>query len=231
VATNYGDQMDVPSKAVIDVLTYLLPGFIAAGVVFKLTPAPRPIPFERVVQALVFTIVVQVLLLALRATLLFVGNHGFTVGVWTDHSQLAWSVAVALLLGLTVAHVANTDRLHATLRKLHITHQTSYSSEWYGAFCENRGFVVLHLSGQRRLYGWPEEWSSTPDSGHFVLSMAEWLEDGNRIELPGVDRVMVRATDVEMVEFMSLREAPIQEITNGRSESTDASATSDTESG
>jgi hypothetical protein len=45
--------MDLPNTALIDVLTYLLPGFVAAAAVYVLTPAIRPAPFERVVQALI----------------------------------------------------------------------------------------------------------------------------------------------------------------------------------
>src|SRR5438876_3400762 len=129
--------MDIPSKAVIDVLAYLLPGFVTAAIVYNLTPAPRPIPFERVVQALIFTIVVQVFVVAAKAGLLWAGTHVTVVGLWTKDLQLVWSVVLAVILGLVVTYVANTDRLHAALRRLGITQQTSYSSEWYGALCQN----------------------------------------------------------------------------------------------
>jgi|SRR5687768_1943885 len=196
--------MDLPSKVIIDVLTYLLPGFITAAIVYNLTPAPRPIPFERLVLALIFTMVGQVVVLTLRESFFSVGAAVMTVGDWTDDVQLVWSVFVAILLGLLVAFLANTDSLHAWLRSLHITKQTSYSSEWYGAFSQNRGYVVLHLVGQRRLYGWPEEWPSAPDQGHFVIAQAEWLVDNNEtIPLTGVDKIVIRASDVEMAELMS----------------------------
>jgi hypothetical protein len=103
------------------------------------------------------------------------------------------------------------------LRKFGITHQTSFSSEWYGALSQNAGFVVLHLKGERRLYGWPEEWPSTPDKGHFVVAQAEWLDDGKRIELTGVHRILVRADDVEMVELMHSTSATALEKPHGRS--------------
>lgn len=60
--------MDIPSKAIVDVLTYLLPGFITTAILHNLTLAPRPIPFERVVLALIFTMVGQVLVLATQET-------------------------------------------------------------------------------------------------------------------------------------------------------------------
>lgn len=195
--------MELSSRAVIDVLSYLLPGFITAAILHNLTPAPRPIPFERVVQALIFTIVVQVLVLAPKAFFLWAGTSIGAIGDWTDDTQLVWSVLLAVLLGLLVAHLANTDQLHSRLRKLGITRQTSYSSEWYGALSQNRGFVVLHLVGQRRLYGWAEEWPSTPDKGHFVITLPEWLDDDKRIEMTGVERVLINVIEVEMVELMS----------------------------
>jgi small-conductance mechanosensitive channel len=195
--------MELPSKTVVDVLTYLMPGFITAAIVYNLTPAPRPIPFERVVLALIFTIAVQVLVLILKTALSLAGSSGINFGPWTDETQLLWSVLFAVLLGLILAYLANTDRLHSYLRKLGITHQTSYSSEWYGVLSQNRGFVVLHLVGQRRLYGWAEEWPSTADQGHFVISLAEWLDGDTRIPATGVERILIKATEVEMIELMS----------------------------
>jgi hypothetical protein len=141
-----------------------------------------------------------------------------TVGNWTDETQLVWSVVIAILLGLLVAHLANTDKLHSHLRNLGITHQTSYSSEWYGAFSQNRGYVVLHLAGQRRLYGWPEEWPSTSNQGHFVVSVAEWLDgDHKRIPLTGVEKILIKASEVEMVELMSPLAENHMEVHDGRS--------------
>jgi hypothetical protein len=119
-------------------------------------------------------------------------------------------------LGLAIAWMANTDRVHGALRWLGITCQTSFSSEWYGVFLKNKGYVVLHLSGQRRLYGWPEEWPSTPGHGHFVMMQAEWLKDEGPLRVAGVQRILIRAEDVEMVELMEVRDTPPQEIQDGR---------------
>ena len=210
--------MELPNRAVIDVLTFLLPGFITAGILYNLTPAPRPVPFERVVQALIFTIVVQVLVLPVKASLFWAGTKVIIIGDWTDDTQLVWSVLMAILLGLLVAHLANTDRLHTVLRKLRVTRQTSYSSEWYGALSQNRGFVVLHLVGQRRLYGWPEEWPSTPDTGHFVIALGEWLDEDNKsIPITGVEKILIKAADVEMIELMTQMTQNQTEVKDGRS--------------
>jgi hypothetical protein len=210
--------MDIPSKAIVDVLTYLLPGFITAAILHNLTPAPRPIPFERVVLALIFTMVGQVLVLATRETSFLIAKiTAYSIGNWTDETRLVWSFLIAVLLGLKVAHLANTDRWHSRLRDLGITRQTSYSSEWYGALAQNRGYIVLHLAGQRRLYGWAEEWPSSPDQGHFVMQLAEWLDGETRLALTGVDKILIKASEVEMVELMTVLPDSDTEVRNGRS--------------
>jgi hypothetical protein len=78
------------------------------------------------------------------------------------------------------------------------------------------------LVGQRRLYGWPEEWPNVADRGHFVIGEADWLVDEKRLPLVGVERILIRAQDVEMVELMHVEEVADsstdkKENPNGRS--------------
>ncbi|MGE0361454.1 MAG: DUF6338 family protein [Vicinamibacterales bacterium] len=214
--------MEIPGKAVIDVLTYLLPGFIAAAVFYSLTPSARPIPFERVVQALMFTMLVQVGVVVVQAVTGFASAY-IHLGLWTENTRLVWSVVLAGVLGLCLGWMQNSDGVHSVLRKTGATCQTSFPSEWYGAFSRNKGYVVLHLKGERRLYGWPEEWPSVPGQGQFVMANAEWLDGLERIPLSGVRRVMVNGLDVEMVEFMEVA-PPEGDIQYGRTQAADASA-------
>jgi hypothetical protein len=92
------------------------------------------------------------------------------------------------------------------LRKLKITQSTSYPSEWYGAFAENPTYVVLHLTDGRRLYGWPLQWPSQPNSGHFSMAQAEWLTDNGSIVLDNVGSLLIPASEVKFIEFMKLSE-------------------------
>ena len=48
-------------------------------------------------------------------------------GCWT------WRL-VAIIVGLAAAAISNMDTLHRILRRLKITMETSYPSEWYSAF-------------------------------------------------------------------------------------------------
>ena len=196
--------MDLISKDIISLLIYLLPGFITAWIYYGLTAFPKPNQFERIVQALIFTIIIQSIVIALKYILIQVGENLFYIGTWNNDVKLILSTITALVLGLSISHISNNDQLYRILRKYRFTSLTSYPSEWYGVFALNKTYVVLHLEDGRRLYGWPIEWPSQPDSGHFSISQAEWLTDTNSIKLDKVKTILIPANSVKFVEFMKL---------------------------
>jgi len=194
--------MENISKDLISLLQYLLPGFITAWVFYGFTSYPKPSQFERVVQALIFTVIIQAMIFLTKAFLLLAG-HFCLVGSWNEVSRLIWSILFAFVLGLLICYFANNDKLHAVFRKWGVTQETSYASEWFGAFLNNVTYVVLHLNDERRLYGWPIEWPSEPGNGHFLITDASWLDtDGKEIQITGVENMLIDAKDVKWVEFM-----------------------------
>ena len=211
--------MSWASSEVVGVLTFLLPGFVAAAIFYSLTSHPKPGAFDRVVQALIFTVIGQ----AIVALLLVIDNSAKTDNQWLKNWAPALSVLIAVILGLVASYASNRDTVHGILRCLGVTKETSYPSEWYSAFSRHHGcFVVLHLKGERRLYGWPEEWPSHPEDGHFRVSEAEWLDNDERKPATGVSAILIPAGEVEMVEFLSEINKQSEEMIHGQR--TDASA-------
>lgn len=188
-------------KDLIPFIQYLLTGFMAAWIFYGLTSYPKPSAFERIIQALVFTAFTQTMLQAIKFVSFLLGRYLFTLDAWSNNYEIFWSGISAIIIGLSFSYYANNDSFHKILRKHRITKQASYSSEWYGAFLE-LSYVVLHLDGERRLYGWIVEWPSEPDKGHFVVTDASWLTDTGEIPLSNVKRILISAVDVKMVEFM-----------------------------
>ena len=200
--------MSWASSEVINVLSFLLPGFVAAAVFHSLASHPKPNEADRIIQSLIFTIVVQ----AIGELFFWIVRLFDSEPLWKSDLKIFISVGIAIAIALAAAFVSNHDTLHQILRRLHITKETSYPSEWYSAFARNPDcYVVLHLKGERRLYGWPEEWPSHSDQGHFRIAEGEWLIDDKRQPATGVSAILVPASEVEMVEF--LRIVPADEIT------------------
>ena len=192
---------DLQTEA-IKLLTYLLPGFTAAWLFYGLTSHQKPSQFERVVQALIFTFVIQVILQPVKWLLLIVGAHS-PLGPWGKSAELFSSLLIALLLGGLVAYFTNKDSFHKLLRRWGFTSRTSHPSEWFCAFTDHVTYVILHLRDGRRLYGWPKEWPIDPQQGQFYIQVPSWIDDeANAIDLPQLDGILVQVKDVEWVEFM-----------------------------
>lgn len=190
------------SKDLISVVYSLLPGFVVGWVFYGLTPHPKATPFERIVQALIFTMFVKSVLVLLHAAGDSLGRYA-SILEWTADLELVLSVVVALVLGLSFSKLMNSGSLHALLSDRGFTRRTSFSSEWYSAFHREKRFIILHLVGQRRLHGWPEEWPDHPDRGQFLIMQPSWLlDDGSTAPLHGVERFLVQASHVEFVEFL-----------------------------
>jgi len=193
---------DLPSE-LLTIIYRLLPGFVTAWVLYGLTAFRKPPPFERIVQALIFTAIAHAATAGLREVA-FVFGRFTSLGTWTEDLNLACSLVLAVLLGLALAYFANKNTVHDRLWKLGITNGSSYPSNWYKSFANEKRWVILNLKGDRRLYGWALDWPDHPDEGHFVVTEAEWLlDDGSRAPLFEVDRFLIPANDIEIVEMLN----------------------------
>jgi hypothetical protein len=181
--------MEQLAPAVVALLQFLLPGFLAAWVFYAFTSYRKPSEFERVIQALIFTLLIKTVATPIRLGFLTLGEWK-SLGQWDESSDLLTATVIAFLLGALFSYLANTDRFHRFVRRFGITRETSYPSEWFGAFLKNITYVVLHLKDERRIYGWPLEWPSGPDVGHFVLVQASWL-DGDK-QMPITEKKRLR---------------------------------------
>lgn len=102
------------SAELISLLRFLLPGFFLAWVFYGLTPYERSSQFERVVQALIFTLVVQAELAILAE--LWPSTFDFEPeGAFGSFSDLV-TLFLATFTGITFALLANKDWLHRFLR-------------------------------------------------------------------------------------------------------------------
>ena len=191
------------SSEVVAVLTFLLPGFVAAAVFYSLTSHPKPSNFSSVVQALMFTAVVQAITVLLRVNL----------WEWSQEFEVFVSVVLAMALGLIAALSSNLDFPHRLFRKAKLTKENTYSSEWYSAFAHKQSYIVLHMKDDRRFFGWPSEWPSDPERGHFRVTEGQWLTDGDERSDPtdginditkqqNVFELLIPVSEVEMVEFV-----------------------------
>ena len=196
------------SGELVGALAFLLPGFVAGAIYHALTSHPKPSAFERVIQALIFTAIIQAIATPLPSSVRLT-EVALGAGVTWDP---LWSTGLAVLIALLVVLVVNNDIVHGSLRliqfrKFGVTWENSYPSSWYSAFFRNvhgnERYVVLHLVGERRLYGWAEEWPNDPAADDYIRIIdGKWLDDDAEGGDSAVVEILVSVRDVEMVEFI-----------------------------
>ncbi|MBN2160245.1 MAG: hypothetical protein JW807_12680 [Spirochaetes bacterium] len=197
--------MENYSKDILILIQYLLPGFVTAWIFYAFTSYIKPSQFERVIQALIYTIIVQAIVYVIQKILYWIGEWEKIqkcVGEWNSSVNLIYSLIIAILLGFLFTYFANNDKFHNLIRRVNITRETSYPSEWFRAFLKNITFIVLHLKDERRIMGWPVEWPSNPKHGHFMLTNASWLDGNKAIKIKGSEYILINNDDVKWVEFL-----------------------------
>ena len=115
------------SSEAVSVLSFLLPGFVAAAVFHSLTSYPKPKEFDRVVQALIFTIIAQAIVQGIQGMARLVKSEIS----WIAEFEILVSVCIAVAVAIVVVYLSNHDTLHGLLRRLGVTKENAYPSEWY----------------------------------------------------------------------------------------------------
>jgi cbb3-type cytochrome oxidase subunit 3 len=189
------------SREVVALLTYLLPGFLVAWLFYALTSHQKPSQQERVIQALIFTLLVHALVVVEKLGLEFVGRW-VVLGAWDTDVELIASVFTALMSGLAVAYLTNKDTVHRHLRRIGLSKRSALPNEWCTVFSPREQFVVVHLKDDRRLYGWPKVWPSEPDKGHLFLTFPSWVHGEIAVELTETEGILLDVKDISHIEFV-----------------------------
>lgn len=208
------------SKDVVALLQYLAPGFLVAWVYFGLTSHIKPSQFERVVQAVIFTVAIQAIVVIEKIFAEYVGRQWGSLGEWTTESDLIASLATAVVFGICISALTNIDAFHALARKLKLSTRSGHPGEWHAAFCDHPCYVVLQLKDGTRLYGWPSRWPSESSTGHFFIENVTRVANDVTHELSELQGILVDAKDVASVEFVKQPEPPHEQTTNATNSAT-----------
>lgn len=199
--------MNFDVKDITSLMLLILPGLLASAIFYSFTPQPATERHEknfrakRIVQTLIFVALIRFVVHLIEVGL-FALARWVSLGRWSQDVEFDWSMVVAVLIGFGFAYGLNQEVLHRLLRGVGLTTRSSFATEWYAAFSTYPRYVLLHLQGGRRLRGWPEQWPDQADSGHFLLARPEWVIDDQVAPLHQVERFLVPASKVVMVEFL-----------------------------
>jgi hypothetical protein len=103
--------MNVISQNIINIFQYLLPGFLSAWIFYGFTSYPKPSQFERIIQALIFTLIIQATVYVEKNILLSINIYQ-NFNIRNNHSEIVCSTVSAIILGTIFSFFANNDKFH-----------------------------------------------------------------------------------------------------------------------
>jgi len=197
----------------LGVLLVLLPGFACAYIVQFLAVRRKQSELDKIVEALLFSLVLYVITLPLFGRTLPISWQSLSSSrqdvyqILVDYNHLAALAGLAIILALLYAANINHDWLMKAFRWMRITERTARSTIWNDAFQEIGGFVQVGLSGERKVIGWVRDYSDDATEPSLFLEKAAWIvkqADGAETEItiddPGI--LLTKETAIEYVIFL-----------------------------
>jgi hypothetical protein len=214
----------------LGVLLVLLPGFTSAYIVQTLTVRRKQSDLDKVVEALLYTLVFYLISLPLFGSTLPLSwqpldaAHPSVYRLVVQWWHLAMLAGLALVFGVAYAAIVNNDWLMPLLRKVNITDRSSRTSIWNDAFHDLEGYVQVGLSGDRKVMGWVRDYSDEDGVYEMFLEDASWVDrdgDQQRIDGPGI--MLTQQSGIQYVMFLNFAD----ETEDGRAGDADESVSSE----
>jgi hypothetical protein len=200
----------MPDKAeALGILLVLLPGFTSAYMVQLLAARRKQSELDRVIEALIFSLLLYLFTLPFFGYSLPITWHpgdGKHAGEWQIFIVWPHLLALALLavvLGSIYAASINHNWLTAPFRWVSVTERSARSSVWNDVFSDIEGFVQVGLSDGRSVIGWIRKYSDEDETTELFLEDAAWVDsDGKESPIHGPGILLTKALGIEYVMFL-----------------------------
>jgi hypothetical protein len=200
------------SLQALAVLFILLPGFLAAYILQSLATRPKQSDLERVVEALIFSLLiyfVSILIVGRSLPLSWhvvkdsAGTATYAVGtVWWKLFLI--TVVLPVAMGTGIAWLVEHDLLLRMLRWCKLTERTSRSSTWIDVMTDINSVAQVELSDGRKVMGWITYYSVDPEDCSLFLEEAAWVDESGNATVPiqGPGILLTRDAGIRSVMFL-----------------------------
>lgn len=173
---------------------YLLPGFLGAVVYDYLVERQRPTNFDRIIEALVLTLVSSV---AAHTVFQVPLLPNISVSKETPLTQilsvfLTSSIVYVSLCAIAISAIFavlnNQNAIYSVLNWLRLTYKHGDWDVWQDTFYKHRKYWInVRFKDGRSLVGWPQYYSATAKPREIFVADATWWEPDETGTLTSVD--------------------------------------------
>jgi len=198
--------------SLLSVLVILLPGFLAARLEQRLTVGPKQNEFDKVVEALLYSLFIYLTSTAISRSLpvsLKVEKTGDLTrySVETNLWRLALLPLIAVIYAALMSWASNNDILGRFFRKIRVTRRTWRSSIWSDVFHGYGGVIQVELADGRCVMGWLKYYSDWPENASIFLERAAWVQGESLIRIEGPGILLTKDCGIRSIAFLDWHEA------------------------
>lgn len=189
----------------LQILIFLIPGFIAAAFLDLLIPKKKSTELGRIVEALIFSMIIYTIYL-----FVFAQGHpvalnvkdGLTTYVF-DLRAFLWLFALSIAIPIGISYFIVHDWHMWILRKIGATNRTAKNCVWFDTLSNRKGYIVIDFENGRRICGWPTYYSDNPKDGYIYLSDASWINEKNEYENIDAEGILITPEQkIESITFL-----------------------------
>ncbi|MBI9077790.1 MAG: hypothetical protein JEZ02_20490 [Desulfatibacillum sp.] len=216
------------SYQALNVLIFLLPGFVATSFLDALTVPGKRTDFQRFVSALMLTFVIYIIyVLVLDNTpvlLMEQDQNGVKIyGIQLVKGAMVWLFIITVAISILLAVSINHDLHMKIFRKICITKRTSRVSVWHDVFMDQKHYIIVNFEDGRRIMGWPEHFCDDVNERSLFLSSPAWIDtSGDEQKVIELDNHGILITDnakISTIEFV--KHTMVEVSTNDNNQGSD----------
>lgn len=205
--------------AALNVLIFLLPGFLILRIVEGLTVTGKASETARIVDALALSLVNYIAFtfliyalnefravpLKVKPIPLILSPDGQLQFTGSEAMGFLLLILIAVLISAGYAAGLNRGWIYSICReKLHLTRKTGRVDLWHDVCTDFRGrWIQVYLKNGTRIIGWPDYYSDNPEKRELFLAEAVVTKaDGGAYEVSGPGILLTEKAEIERIEVL-----------------------------
>lgn len=193
----------------LQILIFLIPGFISATILNGLIVRKEKKEFERIVEALIFSMLIYTIYSVVSGRSPITLNQiEKSITYSYDSKSFLWLGLLSIGIPTVLSFFVTNDWHMKVARQLRISRKTARSSVWFDVFCDIKKHVIINFKNGRRIYGWPMYYSNKPENPYIFLFRPAWIVEDKKsqkskyvfLEVEGI--LITPEQKIESIEFL-----------------------------
>jgi len=195
------------SYEVLNVLIFLIPGFLSAVIYNAVIVRKDKDVFSKIIEALIYSLISYVIASVIAKKSAFIltistVNNVKRYGLNLENECLITVLLISIVLPLFLGWLNTQNILMKGFHKIGITKKTARDSTWLDVFTDVNKYIIVTLKDGRRVYGWPSYYSNEATEGMLFLSEPAWIENGEYVDLNIEGLFLVERDNIDYIEFL-----------------------------